>query len=284
MPDVEKATDNMEKDTEKLASFADELTLLEMAARDAGSVAMRYFNRDPQVWTKGNDSPVTEADLAVDKMLHVELLGARPDYGWLSEETEDNLDRLEKQRVFVVDPIDGTRAFIDGGEDWTISVALVEGVRPVAAALYAPVKGEMYLAYAGGGASLNGEILTCPDVPELKGARTAGPRPAIHKGPLAKAGVKGAGYVRSLAYRIAMVANGEIDLALARGDANDWDLAAADLILTESGGCLLDEEGQLLTYNRPHPTHAALFGACKNLSREVEPLVKYIHFPERHKS
>ncbi len=268
-------------DANALSSLKGEMSLLERAARDAGQVAMRYFNRDPQVWTKGNDSPVTEADLAVDKMLHVELLGARPDYGWLSEETDDNEDRLDKDRVFVVDPIDGTRAFIDGGDEWTISVALVEGTRPIAAALYAPVRDEMYLACEGGGATLNGKELICPEVEHLQGALTAGPRPAIHKGPLAKAGVKGAGYVRSLAYRIAMVSTGAVDLALARGDANDWDLAAADLILTEAGGCLLDEEGQMLSYNKPHPSHAALFAASKSLSKEVEPLIKYVHFPQR---
>ena len=275
------STEDLKKDATQMASHAEDRALLEDAAREAGTLALRYFNRDPQVWTKNNDSPVTEADLAVDKMLHGRLLGARPDYGWLSEETEDNVNRLGKGRVFVVDPIDGTRAFIDGGTEWTISLAVVEGTRPVAAALFAPVRNEMYLAHAGGGASLNGAPLHCPIVESLSGARTAGPRPAVKKGPLARAGVQWAGYIRSLAYRIVMVTTGALDLALARGDSNDWDLAAADLIVEEAGGALRDETGSVLSYNRPHPVHAALYAACLPLCRKAKPLVPQLDFPPR---
>ena len=256
--------------------------LLEEVAIEAGRLAMRYFKRDPEVWTKGNNSPVTEADLAVDRLVNEALLSTRPDYGWLSEESEDNEERLEKDRVFVVDPIDGTRAFIDGGDEWTISLAVVEDNRPVAAALYAPVRDEMYLAAKGSGATLNGKPLKCPERKILNGAKVAGPRPAIVKGPLAHAGVKPSGYIRSLAYRIVMVTTGALDLALAREDANDWDLAAADLIVEEAGGILRDSKGKELRYNSARSQHASLFAASKPMGALIAPIMPKIKFPIRH--
>ena len=258
-----------------------DLTLLEDAARKAGAIALGYFNADAKVWTKGNSSPVTEADLAVDKFLHEKLLAERSDYGWLSEESEDDKARLEKERVFVVDPIDGTRAFIDGGSEWTISLAVVERGRPVAAALFAPVRDEMYLAHFNGGATLNGDTLTCPDRRKLDGASAAGPGSAIHKGPLARAGVTCHDYVRSLAYRIVMVTTGALDLALARENANDWDIAAADLIVEEAGGQLRDKKGRQLLYNQPQTTHASLYAANIHLASLVEPMMPRLTFPSR---
>ena len=262
-------------------AYREDKDLLELAAREAGSLALQFFNRDPKVWTKGNNSPVTEADLAVDKMLHERLLTARPDYGWLSEESEDNDARLTKKRVFIVDPIDGTRAFIDGGSEWTISLAIVEDQRPVAAALFAPVRGEMYLASKHGGSTLNGVAITCPSLTSLQGARAAGPRPAIHKGPLARAGVEGYGFVRSLAYRLVMITTGALDIALARKDANDWDLAAADLIIEEADGLLRDSQDAVLKYNRVCTCHDSLYAASKPLGTQIAPLMPMLEFPQR---
>ena len=262
-------------------AYKEDMLLLEEAAQKAGALALRYFNRDPQVWTKQNYSPVTEADLAVDKFLKEELIAARPDYGWLSEESEDNTERLEKQRVFVIDPIDGTRAFIDGGTEWTISLAVVENHRPVAAVLFAPVRGEMYCASRFGGTYLNNMKLICPRLASLDGARVAGPRPVIARGPLARAGVVNAGYVRSLAYRIVMVTTGALDLALAREAANDWDLAAADLIVEEAQGILRDKANEVLKYNMPSVQHDSLYSSCKALGRLVAPIMPALQFPRR---
>ena len=261
--------------------FKNDMTLLAEVAREAGDLALRYFERDPEIWTKGNNSPVTEADIAVDKLLHQRLLTARPDYGWLSEESEDNEERLSRKRVFVCDPIDGTRAFIDGGSEWTISLAVVENHRPVAAALFAPVLNELYLASKSGGATLNKAALICPELDSLNGARAAGPRSAIHKGPLARAGVEGRGYIRSLAYRIVMVTTGALDLALARKDANDWDLAAADLILAEAGGVLRDRSNKPLSYNEATSRHDSLFASSRPLAERIAPLMSSLTFPSR---
>ena len=117
---------------------AHDLSLLEEAAREAGEIARSFWREDPQVWDKGGDDPVSEADLAVDEHLKARLLAARPDYGWVSEETEDDLARLDLARVFIVDPIDGTRSFVAGEKTWAHSLAIVENGRVTAACGYMP--------------------------------------------------------------------------------------------------------------------------------------------------
>ena len=150
--------------------LAADLELLETAAREAGEIARRYWREDPQVWDKGGDDPVSEADFAVDKHLHQRLLGARPDYGWVSEETEDNPERLSAERVFIVDPIDGTRSFVAGEQTWAHSLAVAVNGQVVAACVYLPVREKMYLAALGEGATLNAEPLRASVQSDLKGA------------------------------------------------------------------------------------------------------------------
>src|SRR5690606_16124792 len=139
--------------------YSDDLELLRSTAVAAGIIASSYFRRDIKSWTKENASPVSEADIIVDRFLAANLLQARPDYGWLSEETADNPSRLECERVFVVDPIDGTRAFLRGEDVWTVSLAVVENGVPVAGVVYAPARDELYEASKGDGARLNGQPL-----------------------------------------------------------------------------------------------------------------------------
>jgi myo-inositol-1(or 4)-monophosphatase len=157
------------------AAFEADLKLLEDAALEAGELALTFFGRDPETWFKGNKSPVSEADIAVDRFLGETLRAARPDYGWLSEETADDPIRLQHDRVFIVDPIDGTRAFLAGGDEWTVSVAVVDKGRPVAGAVYCPRRKEMFLAAKGGGASLNKDEITVSDRTETAGALLTGP-------------------------------------------------------------------------------------------------------------
>ena len=140
--------------------YDDDLELLRSTAVAAGIIASSYFRRDIKTWTKDNASPVSEADIVVDRFLAANLLQARPSYGWLSEETVDNPSRLDCERVFVVDPIDGTRAFLRGEDYWTVSLAVVENGVAVAGVVYAPARDELYDAYKGGGARLNGKPLT----------------------------------------------------------------------------------------------------------------------------
>lgn len=239
-----------------------DLELLTDLGREAGAIAMKWFGQDPQVWMKEGQSPVSEADFAVDAFLKQELLKARPDYGWLSEETDDTEDRLNNQRVFVVDPIDGTRGFIAGAAQWCVSIAVVEQGRPVAGVLECPVLEQTIAAQASSGAWCNGEKMVA-SVQAGTPLRVTGPR-NLQKStdqdwPMP---VERLPFVPSLAYRIAMIGMGHADLSLARSSAKDWDLAAADLIAHEAGACLTDLTGDKPTYNCQDVRHGALV-ACR---------------------
>ncbi|WP_428641836.1 3'(2'),5'-bisphosphate nucleotidase CysQ [Roseibium sp.] len=251
----------------------EDLRLLEDAAREAGALALRYFGKDPETWFKGNNrSPVSEADLAVDRFLTDELRGNRPGYGWLSEETADDRHRLACKRVFIVDPIDGTRAFLAGGNEWTVCAAVVEDGRPVAGAVFCPRREEMFLAKAGGGAFLNGNRISVSGRRTIGGATLTGPHSIIANKDVMAAGFVGTTVLRSLAYRIATVAAGRIDVGAARGGPSDWDLAAADLLVQEAGGRLTDLSGRNLIYNRAKTGHPALIAAPEALINPVRSL------------
>ncbi len=136
-----------------------DLALLEEAVRAAGEIARKFFCGDYKSWNKAGGSPVTEADLAVDKYLCRTLTGARPDYGWLSEESADNPERLTKTHTFIVDPIDGTVAFLKGRPHFTICAAIVTDGRPCCGVVYNPIHDELFAAHAGGGATRNGHAI-----------------------------------------------------------------------------------------------------------------------------
>lgn len=251
-----------------------DVELLVETAREAGTVAMSYFQRDPKTWAKGESSIVCEADFAVDKFLYEKLLTARPDYGWLSEETEDDPARRARQRVFVVDPIDGTRGFLAGSSEWTISLAVVEEGLPVTAALFAPALGTMFQAIAGKGAYRDGEALRASARTELVGASLAGSRRLVQEVlEFSSIRLDYHGFVPSLAYRFALVAAGDVDIAIARPGANDWDLAAADLLVHEAGGQLAGIDGKRPRYNGPERRHPTLLAAAPGLGDAMATLV-----------
>jgi myo-inositol-1(or 4)-monophosphatase len=237
--------------------LAADLALLLDSAQEAGRIALSYFKQSPEVWLKGGTSPVSEADYAADRFLHETLLAARPDYGWLSEERADNAARLAARRTFVVDPIDGTRGFLDGRRDWCVSVAVVEHGRSIAGVLECPARNETFCAVLGGGAFKTGGRLTIGKARPV--ALVGGPAVMIDALPeQVRSNVKRAEYVPSLAYRLAMVADGTLDASFVKPNSHDWDLAAADLILREAGGDLLDERGKAPTYGGAQIRHGAL--------------------------
>jgi myo-inositol-1(or 4)-monophosphatase len=247
-----------------------DLRLLVEAAEAAGGLAMKWFGNDPRTWPKGDSSIVSEADLAVDALLAEKLRGARPAYGWLSEETADTEERLARARVFVVDPIDGTRAFLAGEKEWTVALAVVEKGRPVAAALLAPALGELFTATAGEGAEVNGRRIAVAARDSIEGARFAGPRRfARIVAETFAVPVPPVRFVPSLAYRLALVAAGTIDVAVAGPDAHDWDLAAADLLVQEAGGTLISLAGRRPTYNAAGTSHPPLVAANAGLGARV---------------
>jgi myo-inositol-1(or 4)-monophosphatase len=234
---------------------------LEAIMHEAGELARTTAQRPFKRWTKGEDkSPVSEADIAVNDLLHARLGELAPGAGWLSEETEEHPERAGKF-AWVVDPIDGTRAYISGRPDWTISVALVENGAPQLAALYAPVSEEMFLAVRGQGATRNGAPLKAKGGAALAGARLAGPKRFLDRIEGLNPQILAQPKVFSLALRIARVAQGELDAAFASGGSHDWDLAAADLLVHEAGGVMTDFAGRALRYDSPHMAHGALIAA-----------------------
>ncbi len=234
------------------------------AVTESGALALKMFRDGVRTWTKENDSPVSEADLAVDARLCERLRPLAAEAGWLSEETADAPDRLGRQRLWIVDPIDGTRAFIAGLPDWTIVATLIEHGRPIAAAIFAPVTEELFLATAGGGATRNGAPIALPVKTSLDGARIAGSRSIVER--LArKHSVLQVPRIHSLALRLVRVATGEVDAALAAAHSHDWDIAAADLIVREAGGLLTEFDGRVPQYNSPEARHGALAAAGRTL-------------------
>ena len=188
-----------------------------------------------------------------------------PSYGWLSEETADQPDRLTRKRVWVVDPIDGTRAYLAGLPDWTVSVALVENGRPLAAALYAPVSDELFIASRESGTTRNGKRVRANTLGSLRHARVAGNKMRADR--LISAGIPivAVPKIHSLALRFARVATGEIDAALATAASHDWDLAAADLLVHEAGAVLTTFDGHKLAYNRSEIRHGELIATGREL-------------------
>lgn len=231
-------------------------------AREAGQLAMARFRTDFARWEKMPGNPVCEVDLAVDGMLRERLSALLPDAGWLSEETADNPDRLTRNRIWVVDPIDGTRDYIRGRAGWAVSVALVEGGIPVIGVLDAPVRDEVWQASAGRGATLNGRPLVASRRGIFAGARV--PTDAL---PKADRDLTMVEKPNSIALRMAMVADDRADLVATLRWGNEWDIAAAALIATEAGGMVTDALGADLAFNKPDP---CAFGVITS-SRGIHP-------------
>lgn len=251
---------------------------LEAVMREAGALARLTSQGDFKRWTKGHDnSPVSEADIAVDNLLKERLAALAPEAGWLSEETEDNFAGRSKETAWIVDPIDGTRAFISGKIDWTISVALVAEGRPVLAALYAPITEEMFLAVSGRGATLNGGTIAPSEGDALAQAKFAGPKRYLDRLEKLSPAILPQPKVHSLALRLTRVAHGALDAAFASSGSHDWDLAAADLMVHEAGGVMTDFNGQPLRYNQPRTSHGALIAAGPARHATLVSLVRDRH-------
>jgi myo-inositol-1(or 4)-monophosphatase len=255
-----------------LIDLPEALAAASKTAVAAGEIAMRFFRPGERtsatIWEKAGGSPVTEADIAVDDFLKQQCRRQRPDAAWLSEETADDAARLGRSLVWVVDPIDGTRAFMAGSPDWCVCVALLAGDQPVMGVVHAPALGLTYTAVAGSGAARNGARLAVSVADRLANARIAGPKPMLDV--LARgAPISAQPKVPSLALRLARIADGQLDGGLVSPDARDWDLAAADLVLREAGGRVSTLDGAALRYNRPNPVHATLVAAAGSLH---EPL------------
>lgn len=255
-----------------------DLALIRAAAREAGELARDIRRQGLEVEYKADDNtPVTNADLAADALLTSRLRGARPDYGWLSEETADDPERLTRRRVFVVDPIDGTRAFLRDQPWWSVSIAIVEDGRAVAGVVFAPALDELYAATAGGGATRNGRTIRTGTASALEDCRMVGdpvvfghpswpiPWPAMRVEPRS-----------STAWRMCAVAADDFDAAVAPVRKSDWDVAAGDLIAREAGCFVGDHLGEPFVYNRPRPSQTSLVCAAPALAPLILERVRHI--------
>lgn len=223
----------------------DDLALLLDVLQQAGKMAMGFHGKGPKQWDKPDGSIVTEADLAVDELLKKTIRPARPDDGWLSEETPDTADRLSKQRLWIADPIDGTRAFSEGKPNWGIGVALIENGQPILGAIYCPVDAVMFHASKNAGAFRNGIKLPKADSDET----VIVPRKAVAALEAVQVPTQ-IGSVLPMLLRFAAVADGRHAGAIAIGNKHDWDLAAGHLMVTETGGKVTTQSGEPLVYNR----------------------------------
>jgi myo-inositol-1(or 4)-monophosphatase len=246
---------------------------LAACVREAGLLALSMFGTPLKNWTKGASSPVSEADIAVDAMLREKLGAIEAGVAWLSEESADDPARLAARRLWIVDPIDGTRGYIAGLPDWAVSAALVENGRPIAACLFAPARDEFFMAVAGQGATRNGEPMAVTPGAQLAGMRVFGPKNFLERLAAIARPFSVVPRIPSLALRLARVAQGSVDAAIAGGNSHDWDLAAADLLVHEAGGALTAFGGEPLTYTRAVPRHGMLVAAGRDRHAALIQLV-----------
>lgn len=247
-----------------------DLALISEAARDAGAIALRFWKADPQVWEKPGLGPVTEADLAVNEMLSDRLRAARPGYGWLSEETPDDTARLDCERVFIIDPIDGTRAFIAGEKHFAVSIAVAEKGRVTAGAIYLPALERLYQASIDSAALCNGEPIRCADRAALAGANLLMSKSVLapdhwrQSPPDLKRSFRS-----SIAYRLCLVAEGAFDGMISTRDAWEWDIAAGSLIAERAGAVVSDRLGGSLRFNSAEAKTAGILVAPPGVHREI---------------
>ncbi len=245
--------------------------LLVEAAQASGDIARKHFGAAPDTWHKDdNAGPVTEADLEIDRMLHGELLATHPDFGWLSEETEDDPKRLHKEHVFIVDPIDGTRAFIAGEKHFSHSLAVAKDGEVIAGAVYLPMMDLMFAASTDTPATLNGAPIGVTErtdfshstvlaaKPNMKPENWRGDVPPVRRT-----------FRPSLAYRLCLVAQGRYDAMLTLRDCWEWDIAAGDLISRRAGGRVTDRLDIDLRFNNPFPKTKGCLAAGPTFHRKL---------------
>jgi myo-inositol-1(or 4)-monophosphatase len=252
-------------------AHTDEVDRVRDAVVESGRIAMRFFRRGHERWEKGPGQVVTEADIAIDRYLHATLLAGEPSAGWLSEETEDDPSRIGRHNLWVVDPIDGTRSFAEGKAEFTICVALLTSDRPVLGFVYNPATGEMFEARRGEGAFLNGEPMKASARTDLAGASivcSQGENRRRHfEAMLPHTKVTTIG---SLAYKLVLVAAGRYDGYISWRRTHDWDIAAAALLLEESGALLTEASGAPIRLNRDVPRHDGILAAPPELHAQLK--------------
>jgi myo-inositol-1(or 4)-monophosphatase len=239
-----------------------DVELIKSALDEAGKIALKFFRNNPKVWNKADGSILTEADLAVNQMLHTFISIARPHDGWLSEEGPNDPACLTQKRCWIVDPIDGTRSFSLGRNEWCIGLCVVENGEPIATGVLHPATQKLFLASKNMGATLNGKAIYVNDAADLSHARLASRPAALRRLQAPEATPIDMSYTPQIA-RLALLAAGEVDVVASFGPKHDWDIAPGALLVTEAGGKITDEAGLTMTFGRANPRQNGLVAAGK---------------------
>ena len=260
-------------------TLADDHRRMCEAVRRAGAAALARFERhDTKSWSKDDDSPVSEADYEANDLLREGLTASGDGYGWLSEESVDDQARLSAPRTWIVDPIDGTRAFLKGLPHFAVCVALVEDGQAVASAIFNPATDEFFEAVRGGGARVNGEALSASTSCDLVGCHMLGARRMFeHEGWPRRWPEMRLGYRNSTSYRMALVAAGGFDATVALVPKADWDTAPGALIAQEAGARASDHLGQPFRFGRAHPWQRGLVCAAPGVYPAI--IERLAHLP-----
>lgn len=256
-------------------NFSKDHRLLKDIVIESGKIAIKWFKNKPRVWKKKDGTEVSEADLEVNDFLHKELKDKLPKTGWLSEETKDDYLRLNFKKTLIIDPIDGTKSFLNGKKDFSISIALIESGKPISAFIYNPANKELYEAEKNKGSWLNSKKITTTNTKVIDNCKMCAFKPMFShpawKRPWPKMQIKNK---NSIAYRMALVSCGKFDSMMALNRKSDWDVAAGDLLISEAGGKVTDHKGNQLIYNLKDTSKKSIIGSCMGLHDKIVSRVK----------
>jgi myo-inositol-1(or 4)-monophosphatase len=233
--------------------YENELSVALEAAREAGAILRRHLEEGTKTWEKSEDNPVTLADLEADKAIATRLGEAFPGDAILSEETIREDNRLQKSRVWIVDPMDGTKEFTKRIPEFSVSIALTEDGEPIVGAIYNPMADIAVYATRGGGTFRNGEPATVSSCEQLSDCEVIASRTEISRDQFApyEGWFKNLRPLGSIAWKLACTACGDGDINISVAPKNEWDVCAGDLLVREAGGIYVDFDGEIRRYNQP---------------------------------
>lgn len=254
-----------------------EHNLVKGSILEAGKLALKWFKKDPEQWEKDDGSLVSKADIEVNDLLNKLLKNKNPEFGWLSEENEDDKSRLNKKITFVVDPLDGTKAFLEGKKEFSISVAIVKNGLPISGIVFSPSTGEIFEAEKNKGSWRNNKKVIISNYKKLEKCKMIAFKPMFShpawKKPWPKMDVENR---NSIAYRMALVASGQYDAMMALNSKNDWDIAAGDLLISEAGGNVTLHTSKKIIYNTENTKKPSVIGANKAIHEKIIKRVKML--------
>ena len=254
-----------------------EHNLVKESIVEAGKLALKWFKNDPEQWEKDDGSLVSKADIEINDLLNKLLKNKNPEFGWLSEENEDDKSRLNKKITFVVDPLDGTKAFLEGKKEFSISVAIVKNGLPISGIVFSPSTDEMFEAEKNKGSWKNNKKVIISNYNRLEKCKMIAFKPMFShpawKEPWPKMDVENR---NSIAYRMALVASGQYDAMMALNSKNDWDIAAGDLLISESGGIVTLHTNKKIIYNTENTKKPSVIGTNKAIHEKIIKRVKML--------